>query len=216
MRNRMAVRLALALLGALASGARAQEVLFESGVAPRDPDGLSFEVSDNFRPAHRFELLEPAIVTGAGGAFVAQPAGTDCDVFAAIVALAGFDDLPDGFDLSGADVVGAALLGVGDVAADSMADFGALALDPGWYMLVLGTGAFGAPACAAVNPGLAAGWADGDPEQDFLHLRVSPAFVFEHPAVVRMLVTPEPGAAAVAGAATAALVAIAGARRRRV
>jgi hypothetical protein len=202
----------LAFCAAFAVPARAQ-LLLESGLAPRDPSGLSFEVSEQFRIGHAFEVTAPSPVASAGGAFLAQPAGMSCAAFAAVVALDGPDAVPDPVDLGAAGLVASESFVVGDVAADYTAAFDGVVLAPGWYMLLLGTGAFGVPACALPLQ-LAAGWVDGNDSHDLVQLRADPPATFSPPSVVRMLVAPEPPAAAASAVAAGAALRLVRRRRR--
>jgi len=84
-------------------------------------------------------LDQPVITHQVGGHFVSGAAGT---FFGSIVELDGESDTPDSLDFSTSDFRGATLL---DFPAASDEVFGnlSLALDPGWYALIFGSGLFG-------------------------------------------------------------------------
>ncbi len=98
----------------------------------------------------RFEITE-ATTTRSITAVIAQAiGGAPGQVFGAIVALDGPDDFPESFDLSTSDVLGWRLLPIPTASNEVSAGLG-VALEPGWYALVLGSGLFGA-AGEAVAP----------------------------------------------------------------
>lgn len=88
-----------------------------------------------------FQLTQPASITGVGGHFSAGDSGGT--FFGAIVALTGKSDFPDTTDLSSPDVLGVTLLEFPYPSAEVYGDL-ELALEPGWYGVVFGSGAFGA------------------------------------------------------------------------
>ena len=88
----------------------------------------------------RFQLTQPVLTTKIGGHFVDRQNG---NFFGAIVALDDEDDFPDSGDLSTADVLGHTELTFPVPSAEVFGDIN-LALEPGWYALVFGSGLFGA------------------------------------------------------------------------
>jgi len=104
--------------------------------------GGGISASDNFYTGWRFEVTGgPVTTTRLGGHFF-PGTGT---VFGAIVALTGPSDDPDSFDLTGGDVMGTALvtMEVTGCSCDLSAPI-SLTLNDGWYMVIFGTGRFGA------------------------------------------------------------------------
>jgi hypothetical protein len=88
----------------------------------------------------RFELTQPVITSQVGGHFVSQVGGT---FFGAIVRLESGSDFPNSSDLSSPDVLGASVLSFPATSAEVYGDL-SLSLTPGWYVLVFGSGLFGA------------------------------------------------------------------------
>jgi len=203
------------VLGSLLSGGAAfaeGSYLLESGVEPYVDSASGWILSADFWPAHRFEVTEPTRVSAAGYFMAGQNPGDSSEVFAAIVALEGPTDLPTPRDLSGSDVLATSLMLVAADPGDYSAPFD-LPLQPGWYMVVFGFGAFGADTqTAGASPGPSDGWADGAPGQGMYSLLPNSGSQIETAATSRLFVVPEPGAAGVCAAAFAALVAL---RRRR-
>ena len=106
-----------------------------------DPTGGGLNVGDFNWPFHRFEITEPdTVISTVGGHF---SFGGNLDIFGAIVQLSGPSDNPDAIDLTGSDVLATTLIPVG---ASTGLYTGAVnvTLQPGWYALQFGTGAFGA------------------------------------------------------------------------
>ncbi|QDT69838.1 hypothetical protein MalM25_27800 [Planctomycetes bacterium MalM25] len=138
---------ALLLLAAQASG---DEVLYQSAIL--GPTGITAEeLTTQAVPGTnvgrfdfigaRFELMQPVVTNRIGGHLVSLgPAG---EFFGALVALAGPDDFPDSSDLSTPDVLGDTLVAIADPSDEVFGEI-ELALDPGWYGVVFGSGLFGA------------------------------------------------------------------------
>jgi len=176
------------------------DVLFESGTL--GPTGVSWmdlqaqstpgtNISTFAYNGVRFEFTQPVLTDKIGGHFVAATEGT---FFGAIVELNGASDFPNSGDLSTPDVVGHALLAFPSSSAEVFSDL-KLALTPGWYALVFGSGLFGAttdggavrngmdignPSYIAFQPSSAFGW---------VNITTFP----NHRFVVKGVVVPEPG-----------------------
>ncbi|MDZ4659158.1 MAG: hypothetical protein SH868_16425 [Bythopirellula sp.] len=137
--------LALTLLLFRGTSARA-DMLFESGTL--GPTGIprgvipGANVSAAVFNGVRFQLTQPVITTQVGGHFVGSLGTTDT-FFGAIVALIDENDFPDSGDLSTPDVLGSTVIAFPEPSAEVFGDL-TLALDPGWYALVFGSGLIGA------------------------------------------------------------------------
>ena len=135
----------------LPSAATAETILFES--ATLGETGVTWQQAidgevpgENIRPTAfsgvRFELTQPVVTKSVGGHFVGPP-DSDAEFFAAIVMLTSPDDFPDSDDLSTPDVLGTTLLDFPEPSEETSSEM-ELALHPGWYALVFGSGLFGA------------------------------------------------------------------------
>ncbi|QDT69834.1 hypothetical protein MalM25_27760 [Planctomycetes bacterium MalM25] len=131
----------------LASQAAADEVLYQSatlgttGITEFSPENPGNNVGRFNFTGGRFELTQPVITSRIGGHFfVSRGAG---NFFGALVALTGPNDFPDSSDLSTPDVLGNTLLTFPDPSDEVFGEL-ELALDPGWYGVVFGSGLFGA------------------------------------------------------------------------
>ncbi|MEK6249569.1 MAG: hypothetical protein N2C12_15410, partial [Planctomycetales bacterium] len=103
-------------------------------------------VGDFNWPFHRFEVTtSDTHINTVGGHF--SGLGIDMDVFAAIVQLSGANDNPDALNLTGTDVLATTLIPLTTSPGLYTGDMN-LTLQPGWYALQFGTGAFGAQATA--------------------------------------------------------------------
>ncbi len=121
-------------------------------------------VGDFNWPFHRFEITQPTKLQRVGGTFT-NAVDTDIDVFAAIVELSGPTDNPDSLDLTTPDLVTTTLM---TVAPGTGFQTTALnqTLNPGWYALQFGNGAFGATSVPSlVDFGLPAHDIDLEPSQ---------------------------------------------------
>jgi hypothetical protein len=104
-------------------------------------------VNDGIWVFHRFQVSAPTTLTSVGGTF-SNLSSEPLNVFGAIVELSGPGDFPDSLDLSSSDLLATNLVtlaptpGAGGAAA--FQNELTLELDPGWYALEFGTGAFGA------------------------------------------------------------------------
>lgn len=134
----------------VANASVADEILFES--ATLGPTGITNQqrideqipgtnVNEFVFVGARFELTQPVVTSRIGGHFTVNDA-TGGTFFGAVVALEGPDDFPDSGDLSTPDVLGDTLLSFPDPSAEVFGDLG-LALEPGWYGIVFGSGLFG-------------------------------------------------------------------------
>jgi hypothetical protein len=114
--------------------------------------------ADNmFYAGWRFEVTGgPVTTTRLGGHFFPGSG----NIFGAIVALTGPNDDPDAFDLTGSDVLGTTLVDMEftGCSCDLSAPI-SLTLNDGWYMVLFGSGRFGAtgfgPGLIAQDPGTA-------------------------------------------------------------
>jgi hypothetical protein len=135
---------AMSVIVGLAVPAAAQPVVYERAVLGTTgiTSGGGIAANDQFYTGWRFEVTGgPVTTTRLGGHFF-PGSGT---VFGAIVALTGPADDPDAFDLTGPDVLGTALVTMSF--SGCSCDLGApiaLTLNDGWYMVIFGSGRFGA------------------------------------------------------------------------
>jgi hypothetical protein len=134
----------------LAAPARAG-LLFESATTAVTGPASNYSFIDNdssFFSGVNFFLASPAKVSDIGGHFITPFVNGNNEIFGAIVRVNGPTDPPSPFDLSGPDVLGTTLIKLPPVANDSENESGALslALTPGWYAVIFGSGKFGATA----------------------------------------------------------------------
>lgn len=114
--------------------------LFESGTPGPEGQTHGYAISDAGFTGLRFFVPSPVTTVSIGGHFGSM---SGADIFGAIVALRGPGDLPDSQDLSTPDLVGGTRIDVSPISAVRSAEL-AVALTPGWYALVFGSGLFGA------------------------------------------------------------------------
>ncbi len=107
-------------------------------------------VNDAFWQSHRFEVVGTSTTIADVGGYFRNTDPASATLFAAITALTSDSDYPDSNDLSTTDVVASTTFLVpGNLSGgDVMTPFSAT-LDPGWYALSFGTGAFGAPSAGS-------------------------------------------------------------------
>jgi hypothetical protein len=104
-------------------------------------DVLGTNVNPDVFVGVRFQITTPAVTSKIGGHFVG---GFDSEpFFGAIVSLTDGSDFPDSSDFSTPDRIGQALLNFPHPSDEVYADL-VVTLDPGWYALVVGSGALGA------------------------------------------------------------------------
>jgi len=119
--------------------------LFESGTPGSDGQTHGYRVDDGSFTGLRFNV-RAAVKTTAIGAHFGVLGGTD--IFGAIVALSGPSDLPDSQALSTPDLLGGTRITLSPsgvpVPSHIVSAPLELALAPGWYALVFGSGLFGA------------------------------------------------------------------------
>ena len=128
-------------LVALHSKTAKAQVVFESASGSPTTFGISMG-SENWL-FHNFELTQTLKRPDVGIYFETYQW---TQAFAAIVALDGETDVPDSIDLSTPDLLGPAILDLvptGPGGADRSAIL-PMVLEPGWYALGFGSGAFGA------------------------------------------------------------------------
>jgi hypothetical protein len=137
-------------------------VVYFAGLAPPARAGLLFESAttavtgptsnysyinndSNFFAGVNFFLASPAQVSDIGGHFIEDFRNGNNEIFGAIVRVNGPTDPPSPFDLSGPDVLGTTLITL-PPPNDSENESGplSLALTPGWYAVIFGSGKFGA------------------------------------------------------------------------
>lgn len=152
----------LVALATILAGAGIQPV--QAGLLFETASGASHSsvalLDDDTWLMHRFQVASPLELVTVGGTFW-NFTGQNTTAFAAVVALSGPTDIPDSNDLTSADVLGTALVdiplpvpaGFVDIEASGVID---VALAPGWYGLVFGTGAFGASSGPAIDLGMPA------------------------------------------------------------
>jgi hypothetical protein len=148
---------AIGVVAGLAASAAGQTFVYERAV--QGPTGIisggGLAVSDVFFCGWRFEVTGGPIQTTTIGGHFFSGGG---DVFGAIVRLSGPNDDPDDFTLNSPDVLGRTLVtlpaGSSNVAQGPLP----LTLGDGWYLVVFGSGSFGATGSAplvAQDPGTA-------------------------------------------------------------
>lgn len=128
---------------------------FESADGTFNPSLFqSTVVDDDFWQSHRFEVVGTSTTIADVGGFFRNTDPAPVTLFAAITALTSETDYPDSNDLSATDVVASTTFSVpGNLSGgDVMTPFSAT-LDPGWYSLSFGTGAFGAPSVGPETSG---------------------------------------------------------------
>lgn len=197
-----AVTLAICLVLALmSSNAVSAATIFESGTlgstgamfADLANGTIPGTTVDRFDfPGVRFELTQPVVTSQVGGHFVQETAGT---FFGAIVKLNDQNDFPNSSDLSTPDVLGVATFTFPNPSAEVFGDM-TLALNPGWYALVFGSGLFGTSGSGgAVRNGVDI----GDPAYiaygrnlHWLNLDIYQSFFDNHRFVVKGSFVPEP------------------------
>ncbi len=188
-----AASLAVATL-CLASPATAA-MIFESGTL--GPTGLeqgtvdATNINGSVFTGVRFQLTQPAITTQIGGHFVDRNNGT---FFGAIVALDDESDFPDSGDLSTDDVLGSTELTFPVPSAEVFGDLN-LALEPGWYALVFGSGLLGTNGNGAatrnnsdVGDPVYIGWQNGE---GWLNITTLSTIFVDHHFIVKGIAVPE-------------------------
>ncbi len=122
-------------------------ILFESGTLGStgvpwsdlvDQTVLGVNIKPTVFNGVRFELTEPVVTTKVGGHFAAP---LSSNFFGALVKLDDENDFPDSGDLTTPDVLGTALLTFPELSNEVFGDL-TLALGPGWYALIFGSGLF--------------------------------------------------------------------------
>lgn len=153
--------LAFCLFGTPSAGQAT--MLFNSATGSALASGLTLD--DYFWPTHRFEIASPTVTNLVGGYF--ENLTLDAiSIFGAVIALSSSTDFPNSLDLSTTDVLGATVIDVMPTDGIYSGNL-SLALTPGWYALVFGTGKFGADSVVGVDmimPSLAI---DLDPQLPF-------------------------------------------------
>jgi hypothetical protein len=214
----------LMLLISFAVGRAEAVVILDSAASP-DPGsaGLYLIVGDFNWTFHRFEITTPTTLDTVGGYFGNFQDGS-LTIFAAIVELTGPTDNPDSLDLTTADLLGTTLMNIGTTVTLYETPF-SLSLDPGWYALEFGTGAFGASSVPSLEDlGMKLHFIDLEPTQPVNvaiqsghplgppgFSPVAPAFRF----TVEGTVIPEPAAIAIWSVLGLTGLGFAGWRRRR-
>lgn len=131
-------------------------------------DERGYSIAPNMFLGVRFDLPAPVRLARVGGHLLGFGLGGVAEgergtIFGAIVALTGSDDLPDSFDLSTPDVIASTLIDLPELSAEVFGDL-RLTLDPGWYALVFGGGAFGADLELGIAVAIGNGAEIGEPE----------------------------------------------------
>jgi hypothetical protein len=117
-------------------------VVFESALQPVvPPSGGGVSVTDGFYSGVNFEIDHPVNLRRIG----AHLGGGIGSVFGAVVEASGFASVPDPPDLTGPDVLATTLVERTAGEGDEWGDVD-LMLEPGWYGVIFGSGAFGATA----------------------------------------------------------------------
>lgn len=140
--------LAVSIHLSLAAGLSSAAILSESGTL--GPTGVSYsELTSGAVPSTsvdmfvyagvRLHLDKPVITSQIGGHFVSFSSGT---FFGAVVELDDENDFPDSFDFSTSDLLGTTTLEFPNPSDEVFGNL-TLALEPGWYALVFGSGLFG-------------------------------------------------------------------------
>lgn len=126
--------------GALRSDANSAIVFESSLLGTYDMTGSA--LSANFWPGWRFEVTHAVHITEVG---FNGSMDDHASIFVAIVALTGPNDTPDSPDLRSTDVLANEVRSPGTSSAPRDIDLTYdVVLQPGWYALVVGTGAHGA------------------------------------------------------------------------
>lgn len=133
---------------ALQSPLAMAQVVFES--ASGSPTGMGISMGSENWLFHNFEVTE-TLKHPEVGMFFETYGWTP--TFAAIVALDGETDVPDSIDLSTPDLLGTALLNLTSTgsAGGDQSGIVPIVLEPGWYALGFGSGAFGAEDYGSLN-----------------------------------------------------------------
>jgi len=133
-------KLASVVVLALAVAPLRADLIYQSATPGGGPGGTNYLVASSQFLGVRFNVLSPVVTTDIGGVFNGiSPGG----LFGAVVELSGPGGVPASTDLSSPDVLGAAVITpTGSVTGDKATL--SLALKPGWYALVYGSGKFGA------------------------------------------------------------------------
>jgi hypothetical protein len=129
--------------------AASADVLFESGAL--GPTGVTWtelvngtvpgiNITSHVFNGVRFELTSPVMTTQVGGHFASPSGGA---FFGSVVRLTDENDFPDSGNLSTPDVLGSTLIAFPESSGEAFGNL-SLSLDPGWYVLVFGSGLFGA------------------------------------------------------------------------
>jgi hypothetical protein len=154
------VRLLCAALMTLSSVTRADIVILETasmGLPAADLGGIAIN-SSQFLGA-RFHINQPAAITRVGGHFTTGQNGTGGDIFAAIAQLAGPSAFPTGLPFTPGEVLANTLIAMPTgLSAEVLVPL-SVTLQPGDYLLVFGSGLFGATgegSLTTVNPVLTA------------------------------------------------------------
>lgn len=177
-------------------------ILLESGTL--GPTGVPFSelvngnvpsssIRDVVFTGVRFELTQPVITSQIGGHFVAPANGT---FFGAIVRLDDANDFPNSGDIeNSSDVLGSTLLTFPTLSNEVFGDI-TLNLDAGWYVLVFGSGHFGAAGDGAtVRNGMDIGnpsYIGHQPGADWFNLTALPSSFENHRFLITGISVPEP------------------------
>ena len=125
-------------------------VLFESGtLGPTGVTGTDVfsqivpggNVNSSSFVGARFHINTPMITTQVGGHFVLSPNVSGGSFFGAVIALNSINDIPDSNNLSTPDVIGTTTMAIPSSSALVFRDI-SVALQPGWYGIVFGSGLF--------------------------------------------------------------------------
>ena len=157
-------------------------LLFETADGTQQTSGVLF--GDDSYLLHRFEVTAPTQLESVGGYFQSFNAGT-ARIFGAIVALSGPSDVPNSNDLLAGDLLGSTFIDITETGINGQDFSGALnpPLAVGWYALVFGTDAFGAPPGPAFDLSMPSHSNDLAPTQDPVSL-----FQPDHPTLANQII----------------------------
>lgn len=143
-------------------------VLFESAIGPTPSHTSTAAVDGNRWVGHRFEIEHRSHITGVGAYFGGGVQGfypaPSVELFAAIIALSDGEDLPDSQELSTADCVATQVFRTLPVPGDAIAPMD-VTVEPGWYLVLVGSNAFGAQFEGLQPAELPIGFEDDSPGQ---------------------------------------------------
>jgi hypothetical protein len=137
---------------------KAENVILET--ASMGPTGNlgGFSVGRVYFLGHRFHVDQPTLITQVGGHFASGQNGAGGTLFAAIARLSGPSAFPVGLPFAPGEVLGSSLITIPTGSSKEILVPLPMAVQQGDYLLVFGSGQFGASgegSMTSVNPALA-------------------------------------------------------------